>query len=77
MTQGSVTPSCFHVAYGNMDCPDMIPKITFYLCYIYSNWQGTVRILNVIKAAEKLVKITVKYSLGELNENLKFGQSYL
>ena len=77
VTQGSATPSCFHVAYGNLEWPDMIPKLTFDLCHIYSNWQGTVRIPNVIKAAEKLAKITAKYTLGELNENLKFGQSYL
>ena len=77
VTQGSATPSCFHVAYGDLDCPAMIPKLTFDLCHIYSNWQGTVRIPNVIKAAEKLAKITAKYTLGELNENLKVGQSYL
>ena len=77
VTQGSATPSCFHVAYGNLDCPAMIPKLTFDLCHIYSNWQGTVRIPNVIKSAEKLAKITAKYTLSELNTNLKFGQSYL
>ena len=77
VTQGSATPSCFHVAYGNLDCPAMIPKLTFDLCHIYSNWQGTVRIPNVIKAAEKLAKITAKYTLGELNENLQSGQAYL
>jgi len=77
VTQGSATPSCFHVAYGNLDCPAMIPKLTFDLCHIYSNWQGTVRIPNVIKAAEKLAKITAKYTLAELNENLKSGQAYL
>ena len=77
VTQGSATPSCFHVAYGNLDCPALIPKLTFDLCHIYSNWHGTVRIPNVIKAAEKLAKITAKSTLGELNENLKCGQAYL
>ena len=77
VTQGSATPSCFHVAYGDMDWPTMIPKLTFDLCHIYSNWQGTVRIPNVIKAAEKLAKITAKSTHGELNEKLYFGQSYL
>ena len=55
----------------------MIPKFTFDLSHIYSNWQGTVRIPNVIKAAEKLSKMTAKYKLGELNEELKEGQAYL
>ena len=77
VTEGSATPSCFHVAYGDLDFPEMIPKLTFDLCHVYSNWQGTVRIPNVIKAAEKLAKITAKYTLGELSENLKTGQAYL
>ena len=77
VTEGSATPTCFHVAYGNLEFPEMIPKFTFDLCHIYSNWQGTVRIPNVIKAAEKLAKITAKYTLGELSQNLKSGQAYL
>ena len=55
----------------------MIAKLTFDLCHLYSNWQGTVRIPNVIKAAEKLSKMTAKYTMGELHSNLKIGQSYL
>ena len=77
VTGGSATPTKFHIAYGNMDFPEIIPKFTYDLCHIYSNWQGTVRIPNVIKAAEKLSKMTVKSTQQELNENLKLGQSYL
>ena len=77
VTQGSATPTCFHVAFGNLDFPEMIAKLTFDLCHLYSNWQGTVRIPNVIKAAEKLSKMTAKYTMGELHSNLKIGQSYL
>ena len=77
MTEGSATPSCFHVAYGNLEFPEIIPKFTFDLCHLYSNWQGTVRIPNVIKAAEKLSKMTAKYTHKELNEDLKYGQAYL
>ena len=77
VTEGSATPTCFHVAYGNLDFPEMIPKFTYDLCHIYSNWQGTVRIPNIIKAAEKLAKITAKYTLEELSDNLKSGQAYL
>ena len=77
VTMGSATPTCFHVAYGNMDFAEKIPKFTFDLCHIYSNWQGTVRIPNVIKCAEKLSKMTAKYTMGELNPDLKFGQVYL
>lgn len=77
VTQGSATPTCFHVAYGNLNFPEMIPKFTYDLCHIYSNWQGTIRIPNVIKAAEKLSKMTAKYKLDELNHELKLGQAYL
>ena len=77
VTGGSATPTCFHVAYGNMNFPEFLPKFTYDLCHLYSNWQGPVRIPNVIKAAEKLAKLTAKYTLDELNDNLKFGQSYL
>ena len=77
VTQGSATPSCFHVAYGNMNFPEIIPKFTYDLCHIYSNWQGTVRIPNVIKAAEKLSKMTAKYTYKELNKDVQYGQAYL
>ena len=77
VTGGSATPSCFHVAYGNFDFPEIIPKLTFDLCHLYSNWQGTVRVPHVLKSAEKLSKMTAKYTLGELHNDLKIGQSYL
>jgi len=77
VTQGSATATCFHVAYGNLNYPELIIKLTYDLCHIYSNWQGTVRISNVLKAAEKLSKMTAKYTFAELNENLEKGQAYL
>ena len=77
VTEGSATPTCFHVAYGNLNFPEMIPKFTYDLCHIYSNWQGTVRVPNVVKCAEKLSKMTVKYMKNELNPNLQLGQAYL
>ena len=77
VTSGSATPTCFHVAYGNMNFPEILPKFTYDLCHLYSNWNGAVRMPNVIKAAEKLSKMTAKYTRDKLNENLKFGQAYL
>ena len=77
VTGGSATPTCFHVAYGNLDLFENIPKLTYDLCYIYSNWQGPVRVPNVIKAAEKLSKMTAKYTFEELNRKLQLGQAYL
>ena len=77
VTGGSATPSCFHVAYGNLEFPEMVPKLTFDLCHLYSNWQGTVRVPHVLKAAEKLSKMTAKYTQENLNPKLKYGQPYL
>lgn len=77
VNEGSSTPTCFHVAYGDLKFHDLIPKFTYDLCHLYSNWKGPVRMPNVIKAAEKLSKMAAKYTLGELNPKLKYGQSYL
>ena len=77
VTGGSATPSCFTVAYGNMDYPEIIPKLTFDLCHLYSNWQGTIRVPHVLKSAEKLSKMTAKYTVEELNKELSVGQAYL
>ena len=77
VNQGSATPTCFHVAYGNLNFPELVPKFTFDLCHLYSNWQGSVRIPHVMKCAEKLSKMTAKYKLNELNEKIKIGQAFL
>ena len=60
-----------------MNSPEFIPKFTFYLCHTDANWQGPVRISNDIKSAEKLSKMTSKYSKGSLNKDLIKGQAYL
>ena len=76
VTGGSATPTCFHVAYGNMNCPEMIPKLTYDLCHIYSNYQGVIKLPNAIKNAEKLSKTTVN-NINELNKKFQIGQAYL
>ena len=75
VTQGSATPTCFQVAYGSLNIPEFIPKFTYDLCHIY--WQGTIATPNVLKAAEKLSKMTIKYIYSELNEKLEKGQAYI
>ena len=56
VNQGTATPTNFHVAYGNLNMPEYIPKITYDLCYMYSNWRGPVRVPAPLKYAEKLAK---------------------
>ena len=78
VTGGSATPTCYHVAYGNLDFPEMVPKLTYDLCYLYNNWQGgAVRVPHVLKSAEKLSKMTAKITGEKLNDKLEKGQSYL
>ena len=67
---GSATPTCFHVAYGNLNQPEFIMKYTYDLCYLYPNWTGAVRVPHVLKAAEKLSIMTAKYTNQELIENV-------
>ena len=75
--KGTITPVCYHVAYGNMGFPEIIPKLTYDLCYMYSNFEGSIRVPHVMRAAAKLAKITAKYTLEELHPSLKIGQAYI
>ena len=77
VTGGSATPTCYNVHCGDLNQPEMIMYLTYGLCQMYANWQGPVRIPNVIKNAEKLSKITAKYTKDILHDNLVLGQSYL
>ena len=57
VSQGTAIPTCFQVKYDNMNCPEILPKLTFDLCFLYSNWRGPVRVPEPLKYAEKLVKV--------------------
>ena len=72
VTQGTATPTCFQVEYGNMNCPESLPKLTFDLCFLYSNWRGAVRVPAPLKYAEKLAK-----SKAGVNDAIKTTLSYI
>ena len=72
VTQGTATPTCFQVEYGNMNCPEILPKLTFDLCFLYSNWRGPVRVPAPLKYAEKLAK-----SKAGVNDAIKNTLSYI
>ena len=74
---GSATPTCFHVAFGNLNKPEFIMKFTYDLCYLYPNWSGAVRVPHVLKAAEKLSNMTAKYTNEELKQSMNLKPSYL
>ena len=72
VSQGTATPTCFQVEYGNMNTPEILPKLTFDLCFLYSNWRGPVRVPAPLKYAEKLAK-----SKAGVNEAIKTTLSYI
>lgn len=72
VVSGCASPSHFHVAYGNLNCPSLIPKLTFDLCFLYSNWRGPVRVPAPLKYAEKLSKM-----LPKLHSNVKNSLCYV
>ena len=71
VTQGTATPTCFQVEYGTMNCPEILPKLTFDLCFLYSNWRGPVRVPAPLKYAEKLAK-----SKAGVNDAIKTTLSF-
>ena len=61
VTEGSAIPICYHVAYGNLNCPDLIPKLTFDLCNLHCNFQGKISVPHVLKSAKILARMAAKY----------------
>ena len=74
---GSATPTYFHVAYGNMDFPELLIKLTYWTTFIYPNWQNSIRVPHVLKMAEKLAIVTAKFTQSTLNEELSDTQAFL
>jgi aubergine-like protein len=72
VSQGTATPTNFHVAFGNLNIPELIPKLTYDLCYLYCNWRGPVRVPAPLKYAEKLSK-----TIPQLNDKTKNKLYYI
>jgi len=70
VTQGSATPTYFHVIYGNMNYPELLMQLTYWTTYIYPNWQNAVRIPHVLKLCEKFSYMTTKITRKKNNEKL-------
>jgi hypothetical protein len=77
VNSGSATPTYFHVAYGNMEFPEILIQLTYWTTYLYQNWQNAVRIPHVLKLAEKLANMTAQYTRADLNEKLSDKTSFL
>ena len=74
---GCATPTYFKVPYGNMGFPELLIKLTYWTSFIYPNYQNPIRIPHVLKMAEKLSNMIVKFTHSTLNENLSDKQSFL
>ena len=70
VTQGSATPTAFHVIYGNMNYPELLIKLTYWTTFIYPNWKNAVRVPHVLKIAEKYSSMTASITKGRNNENI-------
>lgn len=79
VTQGTATPTHFHVAFGSMNEKDyqLVIQLTYNLCYIYPNWPGPVRVPMVMKLAEKLALMISKNIKSEAHESLNKKLYYL
>jgi len=78
VTQGTATPTHYHVAFGNFSGFEVIvPKLTYDLCYMYANWPGPVRVPHILKSAEKLAKMVSKNIKMEIHPKLNKYQCYL
>ena len=65
VSKSTATPTNYHVAYGNLGLERQILELKYGLCFIYPNWQGPVRVL---KLAEKLSKMTAKFTQMQFSE---------
>ena len=70
VTQGSATPTSFHVIYGNMNYPELLIKLTYWTTFIYPNWKNAVRIPHVLKIAEKYSSMTAGVTRDRNNDNI-------
>ena len=70
VTQGSATPTSFHVIYGNMNYPEILIKLTYWTTFIYPNWKNAVRIPHVLKIAEKYSSMTAGVTQGRNDDNI-------
>jgi len=77
VTQGTATPTNYHVAFGNLNAPNLVLNLTYGLCFLYPNWQGPVRVPAPLKASEKLSKLTAQVTKENINERLQDQNSFL
>ncbi|KAG7332045.1 hypothetical protein KOW79_003879 [Hemibagrus wyckioides] len=68
---GSVSPTHYNVVYDSSGLrPDHMQRLTYKLCHLYYNWQGTVRVPAPCQYAHKLAFLVGQSIHREPNVNL-------
>ena len=71
VNQGTANPIGYQVAFGNLvDMEQNIYTLTYYLCFMYFNWQGPIKIPAPLMMAEKLSYLCAKVTR---NHNISKG----
>lgn len=70
VVSGCATPTSFQVPFGDLNLGGNLLKLTYDLCYMYSNWKGAVRVPAPLKYAEKLAKACVDDLHAKSKNNL-------
>nr|BAJ07610.1 piwi [Ephydatia fluviatilis] len=69
--QGTVAPTHFNVVYDTSGLkPDHMQRLTYKLCHLYYNWQGTVRVPAPCQYAHKLAYLVGESIHREPDEDL-------
>ncbi|KAF1768275.1 hypothetical protein GCK72_000087 [Caenorhabditis remanei] len=71
VNQGTVTPVSYNIIFDDTELgPDKHQQLAFKLCYLYYNWQGTVRVPAPCQYAHKLAFLTAQSLHGDSDEKL-------
>uniref|UniRef100_A0A336LSU2 CSON003002 protein n=1 Tax=Culicoides sonorensis TaxID=179676 RepID=A0A336LSU2_CULSO len=56
--QGTVSPTSYNVIYDTLQLPpDKMQILTYKMCHLYYNWNGTIRVPHVCQYAHKLAQL--------------------
>lgn len=78
VNQGTVTPTHYNVIYDtSLLKPDHIHRLTYKLCHLYYNWQGTIRVPAPVQYAHRLAYLVGQSMHAEPSSNLADKLYYL
>lgn len=76
--QGTVSPTSYNVIYDTLQLPpDKMQILTYKLCHLYYNWNGTIRVPSVCQYAHKLAQLVGEHIHQAPNTGLDKQLFYL